>query len=233
MKKLKNKIKRLAIIPARLGSLRIKRKNIKLFNGKPMISYPIRALKESKIFKKIFVSTEHNLIKKISKKYGASVDFLRPKYLSGDKVPLIHVLNNVLSEFNKRSEIYDEIWLVYPCNPLLDKYDIIKAKKKFEKTSMTYPMISVKEFEAPIEWAFEKKNGIYKPVNKKKIFTDSKKIKNKYFETASFVIYTRKQLLNNKKHYNYYGYLMKRHKSIDIDTKNDWEHALKLFCIKD
>ena len=112
MKKLKNKIKRLAIIPARLGSTRIKKKNIKLFNGKPMISYPISELKESKIFKKIFVSTEDNLVKKISQKYGASVDFLRPKNLSKDIVPLSLVLKNVLSEFNKRSEIYDEIWLV-------------------------------------------------------------------------------------------------------------------------
>ena len=233
MKKLKNKIKRLAIIPARLGSTRIKKKNIKLFNGKPMISYPIRELKESKIFKKIFVSTEDNLVKKISQKYGASVDFLRPKNLSKDIVPLSLVLKNVLSEFNKRSEIYDEIWLVYPCNPLLNKFDIIKAKKKFEKTSKVYPMISIKEFEAPIEWAFEKKNNIYKSINKKKLYTDSKKIKKKYFESASFIIYTRKQLLSDQKYHDYYGYLMKSHKAIDIDSKNDWEHALKLFNIKD
>ena len=98
-----------------------------------MISYPIRELKESKIFKKIFVSTEDNLVKKISQKYGASVDFLRPKNLSNDIVPLRLVLKNVLSEFNKRSEIYDEIWLVYPCNPLLNKSDIIKAKKNLKK----------------------------------------------------------------------------------------------------
>tara|TARA_X000000950_G_scaffold289144_1_gene410177 strand:- start:8343 stop:9044 length:702 start_codon:yes stop_codon:yes gene_type:complete len=233
MKKLKNKIKRLAIIPARLGSTRIKKKNIKLFNGKPMISYPIRELKESKIFKKIFVSTEDNLVKKISQKYGASVDFLRPKNLSKDRIPLNLVLKNVLSEFDKRSEIYDEIWLVYPCNPLLNKFDIVEAKKKFEKTSKVYPMISIKEFEAPIEWAFEKKNNIYKSINKKKLYTDSKKIKKKYFESASFIIYTRKQLLNYQRYHDYYGYLMKSHKAIDIDTKNDWEHALKLFNVKD
>ena len=198
-----------------------------------MISCPIRELKESKIFKKIFVSTEDNLVKKISQKYGASVDFLRPKNLSNDIVPLRLVLKNVLSEFNKRSEIYDEIWIVYPCNPFLNKSDIIKAKKKFEKTSKVYPMISIKEFEAPIEWAFEKKNNIYKSINKKKIYTDSKKIKKKYFESASFIIYTRKQLLSDQTYHDYYGYLMKSHKAIDIDTKNDWEHALKLFNIKD
>ena len=98
-----------------------------------MISYPIRELKESKIFKKIFVSTEDNLVKKISQKYGASVDFLRPKNLSPSLASFFTTVS--LLVFIKRSEIYDEIWLVYPCNPLLNKSDIIKAKKKFEKTS--------------------------------------------------------------------------------------------------
>ena len=76
---MKKNIKRIAIIPARGGSKRIKNKNIKLFNGKPMISYPIQELNKSKIFNKVFVSTENESIKRISEKYGASVDFLRTK----------------------------------------------------------------------------------------------------------------------------------------------------------
>lgn len=232
MKKKINKINRLAVIPARSGSQRIKKKNIKLFDGKPMISYPIKELKKSKIFEKIFVSTEDAQIKKISKKYGASVDFLRPKRLSKDKVPLSSVLKNVLFEFEKRGEIYDEIWMIYACNPLLNKIDIINAKKEFQKTSKIYPMISLKEFEAPIEWAFEKKGNIYKSTDKKNLYKDSKNIKKKFFECASFVIYSRKHLSNKKNYFNYYGYLMQNHKAIDIDNENDWDHALKLFKIK-
>ena len=76
---MKKKINRIAIIPARAGSKRIKNKNIKLFDKKPMISYPIRELINSKIFDKVFVSTESKLIKKISEKYGAKVDFLDQK----------------------------------------------------------------------------------------------------------------------------------------------------------
>ena len=108
MKKIK-KINRLAIIPARLGSIRIKKKNIRLFSGKPMIAYPIQELKKSKIFNKIFVSTEDNEIKKIAEKYGASVDFLRPKKLSKDKVPLNLVLKNVISDLERKGEIFDEM----------------------------------------------------------------------------------------------------------------------------
>ena len=105
-----NKIKRLAIIPARLGSKRIKKKNIRLFYGKPIISYPITELKKTNIFDKIFVSTESKSIKLISEKFGASVDFLRPKKLSGDNIPLKDVLKNTLSIFDELGEIYDEIW---------------------------------------------------------------------------------------------------------------------------
>ena len=135
MKKKITDIKRIAIIPARGGSKRIKNKNIKLFHGKPMISYPISELIKSKIFKKIFVSTEKKSIKNISEKYGASVDFLRSSKLSKDNIPISLVLKNVISEFEKKKEIYDEIWLVYACNPLLDKKDIISANSMFYKTS--------------------------------------------------------------------------------------------------
>ena len=152
----KKKLRRLAIIPARLGSKRIKKKNIRLFFGKPIISYPIKQLKLSGLFDKIFVSTEDKAVKKIAESYGAKVDFLRSKKLSKDKTPLILVLKNVISELKKRGEVYDEIWMIYACNPLLSKKNIIKAKNEFQKTLKTFPMISMKEFEVPIEWAFEK-----------------------------------------------------------------------------
>ena len=222
-------MKRIAIIPARAGSKRIKNKNIKLFNKKPMISYPILQLKKSNIFNKIFVSTENDSIKKISKKYGANVDFLRPKRLSKDKIPLNLVLKNVVYELEKRGETYEEIWLVYACNPLLNKKDIIKANKNFQKTSKKYPMISLKEFEVPIEWALEKKGNIYKSINTKNLYKDSKLINKKYFESASFVIYTREHLLNKNYYFNYYGYVMGFSKAIDIDSEEDWLNALKLY----
>ena len=228
MNNFKKKINRLAVIPARLGSTRIKKKNIKLFDGKPIISYSILELKKSKIFKKIFVSTESKLIKKISENFGASVDFIRPESLSKDNVPLNLVLRNVFNEFKNKGELYDEIWMVYACNPLLCKQDILKAKNNFQKTPKTYPMMTMKEFEAPIEWAFERRGEKYKAVNKDFLFKDSKEIKKKYFECASFVIYTKEQLLNTKNHFNYYGYVMQNNRAIDIDNISDWQHALKL-----
>ena len=229
MKKSISDLKRIAVIPARGGSKRIKNKNIKLFKGKPMISYPILELTKSKIFKKIFISTDKNYIKKISEKYGASVDFLRTKKLSKDHIPLNLVMKNVLLEFDKKGEIYDEIWLIYACNPLLKKKDIINANKNFQKTDKKYPMISLKEFEVPIEWALSKKGEAYESIDKKSLYMDSKKIQKKYFDSATFVIYSRKHLLNKRKHFKYYGYLMEFTQAIDIDNEKDWMNALKLY----
>jgi len=229
---MKKKIKRLALIPARLGSKRIKKKNIKLFCGNPMISFPITELKKSKIFDKVFVSTEDNLVKKISEKFGASVDFLRNKKLAKDNTPLNLVIENVVHEFEKRGQVFEEIWMVYACNPLLKAKDIISANKAFQKTKKLYPMMSMKEFEVPIEWAFEKKKDFFKSIDHKNLFKDSKKIKKKYYECASFIIYHKKHLANHKNYFNFYGYLMNNAHAIDIDNLNDWQHALKLYKIQ-
>ena len=92
----------IAIIPARSGSLRIKGKNIKLFYGKPVISYSIKTALRSKIFKKIVVSTDDIKIANISRKYGASVDFLRPKKLANNKTGMLKVIKHSLFFYKKK-----------------------------------------------------------------------------------------------------------------------------------
>ena len=74
----------IAIIPARSGSKRITNKNIKKFKGLPIIGWPIKAAKKSKLFDKIIVSTDSKRISRISKKFKIEVPFLRPKNISGD-----------------------------------------------------------------------------------------------------------------------------------------------------
>ena len=92
--------------------------------------------------------------------------------------------------------------------------------------------MSMKEYEVPPEWAFEKKDNKYLSINKKSLFKDSKKIKKKFYDSASFVIYTKKQLLNSNKYFNFYGHIMEKDRAIDIDTESDWQHALKLYKLK-
>ena len=76
----------LGVILARYGSKGIKKKNIKIIGGHPLLAYSIYAGIKSKYITKLIVSTDSNSIAKIARSYGAEVPFLRPKVLSGDKV---------------------------------------------------------------------------------------------------------------------------------------------------
>ena len=90
-------MKRIAIIPARGGSKRIKNKNIKDFNGKPMISYILNSCKESKLFEKIHVSTDSKIVKDIVEKDGLKIDFMRPAFLADEPQPICPASNKTTS----------------------------------------------------------------------------------------------------------------------------------------
>ena len=141
--------KAVAIIPARGGSKRIPRKNIKDFFGKPLIAYSIEVALKSKLFDKVIVSTDDEEIAKIAVEYGAVVPFLRPKELSDDFIGTGAVINHALEYLKSVGEIYDFVCTIYSTAPFLDeKYLIIgfeklknsSAKNAFSCTSMPFPI---------------------------------------------------------------------------------------------
>ncbi len=223
------KMNRLAIIPARSGSKRIKNKNIKNFLGKPIICYPLDAAIQSKLFKKIHVSTNDKRIKNIVKKLGLKIDFMRPSLLSKDKVGLNSVLKFVVRKYESLNLFFDEVWLIYACSPLIKKDDLIKANKKYQKTDKKFPLMSVREYDAPIQWAFKKKKTRYVCVNKKKRHIDSKNLDKNYFNSANFEIYKKKELLKRKRFFKFYGQILPRSRSMDIDDNEDWKIAEALY----
>ena len=132
---MKNKIKTLAVIPARGGSKRIKNKNIKTFNGKPMIYWPINELKKTKIFDKILVSTDSLKIKKYAQSLAVEVPFIRPKNISDDFSPTIDVVNHAIKWLKNRGLKYDYICCVYPTAVLMKKKFIIDTFKLIKKNN--------------------------------------------------------------------------------------------------
>ena len=124
------------LIPARSGSKRIKNKNIKSFHGKPIISHAIFLAKKSRLFKKIFVSTDSNKIASISKKYGAEIPFIRPKNISGDKVPDEKVRNHFIKYCKLKKLKIDYLCYLYPCTPLLEKKTLIDSFKIIKKKKL-------------------------------------------------------------------------------------------------
>tara|TARA_Y100001958_G_C21131777_1_gene472906 strand:- start:243 stop:926 length:684 start_codon:yes stop_codon:yes gene_type:complete len=225
------KYSRIAIVPAKGKSVRIKNKNIKKFNGRPIINYTLDALKKSRLFKKIHVSTESKKVKKIVNNFGIKIDFLRPKKLATDTTILNDVLKFVLREYKKLDYQFDEIWLIYPCNPFLNKNLLNSAAKSFKKKN-NIPLMTIKEYEAPIEWALSKKKNYFIPLSQKNLLIDSKKIKKKYYESGSFVIFKQNQIINKKIHSKYNGFILNREKAVDIDTIEDWKLAENLYKLK-
>jgi pseudaminic acid cytidylyltransferase len=141
--------KTIAIIPARGGSKRIPRKNIKDFHGMPLIAYSIKVALKSKLFYKVIVSTDDEEIAKIAREYGASVPFIRPIELSDDFTGTGAVVNHALQYLKEQGEIYDFVCTIYATAPFLDEKYLIKgfeklknsnARNAFSCTSMPFPI---------------------------------------------------------------------------------------------
>ena len=151
-------IKRLLVIPSRSGSTRIKNKNMKSFFRKPIIEYGLNEAIKSKLFNKIHVSTNSVSQIKYLSKYRSLENFLRPNKLSKDHVTIIEVMKYVLNNFKKKNQVFDEIWMLLPCSPLIDKYDLIKGSKIL-KSNKAFTTVSANRI--PIQWTYEiKKNKL-------------------------------------------------------------------------
>ena len=164
------KYKLIALIPARSGSQRIKDKNIlKLFN-KPLIAHSIIAAKKSKLFSSIIVSTDSEKYALISKKYGASVPFLRPKNIStsesSDYEWVKFTINKLKSEKGLK---FSHFFILRPSNPFRSYKTIIRAWKKFRKTKGTDSLRAVEICKQHPGKMWKVKGKFIKPLIPKKI----------------------------------------------------------------
>ena len=220
-----------AIIPARKNSKRVKRKNIKIFFGKPMIYWTIRTLKKTKIFDKIYVSTDCPKTAKISIKYGAEVPFLRSKNMSDDNTHVNEVVKNYLDKIikiNKKKIMFTCV--IYPTTPLLNYKDLIKSFKILKK-NYNY-VFSVMQFVHPIQRGFYL-NRKFKPkmINKKYYFSRSQDLKKTYHDAGQFYWGKTESFLKNKPLISEktFSYILKTGSVVDIDEPEDFDLAKKLF----
>lgn len=105
-------MKNLAIIPARSGSKRLKDKNIKLLNGKPLLAYTIESARESGLFDEIMVSTDSEKYAEIARQWGANVPFLRSYELSNDTASSWDVVKDVIIRYKNLGFEFDTVALL-------------------------------------------------------------------------------------------------------------------------
>lgn len=221
-------IKRLLIIPARKNSKRIKNKNIKLFHGKPIISYSIEAALKSKMFDTLHISTDNKAIKKIANKFGVTIDFYRPKNLSDGRTGLIEVYLYVIEKYKSIGKIFDEIWFLSACSPLILSKDLINASIYFNKNKAD-TMLSICKFSPQIQRAFYMNKKKIFPIDREFINKNSQDIPERYFHTGNFGAFKNDVFRRNNKIFDYCGYELPKNRSVDIDNIDDWNLALKLF----
>ena len=130
-----------AVIPARGGSKRIPRKNIREFCGKPIIAWPIEVAKQSKLFEHILVSTDDEKIAELSRSYGTEVPFIRPAALSDDYTGTAEVIAHAVSWMHDQQWKPEAVCCIYATAPFIQKEDLLNRLKQKE------PELKIKEIE--------------------------------------------------------------------------------------
>lgn len=131
----------LAIITARGGSKRIPRKNIKEFCGKPILHYSIQAALDAGIFDEVMVSTDDEEIAEIAKAAGASVPFFRSAQTANDFASTDDVIMEVISEYQKRGEVFDAFCCIYPTAPFLNGQRLKEAMALLDTADSVMPIV--------------------------------------------------------------------------------------------
>ena len=216
-------VKKIAIIPARIGSSRIKKKNIKNLGGRPIIYYSIKQAIESKLFDKVHISTDSKEISKISENMGVKVDFYRPQKLSTNQSILSDVINFTLDEFKRRGEEYHYFCMLWPTSPLREIKDI-KNSFSLLKRRNGNAVVGVSNYGMSYFCGQSMdKNMFLKKIFEKKFW----KTKNPevFCDCGSFVWNKVKAFKKFKSWLppRTIGYKMPKYKSIDVDNEDDWE----------
>ncbi|PWM47155.1 MAG: CMP-N-acetlyneuraminic acid synthetase [Clostridiales bacterium] len=220
-------MKNIAIIPARSGSQRLKDKNIKDLDGKPLIAYTIQAAYYSGLFDEIVVSTDSPLYAEIAEKYGASVPFLRESGLAKAETGTWEVVFDVLDRYAEQGEEFDNITLLQVTSPLRTADDIKNAYKLFEEKKAVSvigvcqtdhsPLIENTLPEDRCLKHFFDGNNIYKrSTHNLPIFYK--------INGAIYIVKTEelRQNLNNLYGEKSYAFVMSKEHSVDIDDELDF-----------
>lgn len=218
---------RIAIIPARGGSKRIARKNIKIFCGKPMIAWSIEAAKASMLFDQIIVSTDDAEIAEVAKCWGADVPFVRPAELSDDHTGTTAVIAHAINWLYSNGVRPSAVCCIYATAPFIQPADIQVALAKLEGGVWQY-VFSATTFGYPVFRAIEQQaDGKLRMLFPEHFFTRSQDLVEMIHDAGQFYWGLPDAWLENKKIFDQWSsvVMLPRWRVQDIDTPEDWERA--------
>lgn len=226
---------RLAVIPARGGSKRIPRKNIRLFGGVPMIVWSIRAATESKCFDRIIVSTDDAEIAQVAQEYGAEVPFMRPAELSDDYTGTIPVIAHAVRWQNDNGATAGQVCCIYATAPFIRAADIRQGLRVLDESGAEYAF-SVASYPFPIQRAIRRtRDGrveMFEPAN---FNTRSQDLEEAWHDAGQFYWGKADAWLSGTPLFSSSSapVPLPRYRVQDIDTPEDWERAEIMFRAMD
>lgn len=220
-----------AIIPARGGSKRIPRKNIKDFCGKPMIAWSIEAALQSGCFERVIVSTDDDEIAELALRLGAEVPFIRPEELSGDFVATIPVIKHAIQWLEANQIIPDWVCCIYATAPFISVDALKSGLILIQQQDVDY-VFSVTSYAFPIQRAIKlQQNGMVQMFSPEYFSTRSQDLEEAYHDAGQFYWGVRTAWLEEKPIFSSESYpvILPRHLVQDIDTQEDWIRAELMF----
>lgn len=216
-------MRKLCIIPARGGSKRIPRKNIKDFFGKPIIAYSIETAIKSNLFDEIMVSTDDVEIERIAIKYGAKVPFKRSSEKANDSAILADVIIEVIEQYKKIEKEFDEVCCLLPTAVLTKAEHLQLAIDKLHKMSVT-AIISIIKYGTPVERALAVMDDLIK-INPQYMNVRSQDLQPHYFDAGQFYWLKTKEFLEERKIFmDKASYIeLAEYEAQDVDTLEDWK----------
>ena len=220
----------IAIIPARGGSKRIPRKNIRMFAGKPMIAHAITAAKSSGLFDHLIASTDDIEIAKIAREWGAETPFLRPPELADDHIPTVPVIAHAINACEGLGWYMDFVCCIYPCVPLIQIEDLRGALNLLTVAGADY-CFPVAEFQSSVQRALKRnETGKMSPLYPQYELSRSQDLELAYHDVGQFYWGTRQAWLTNRCiHSSGAGFPIPSWRVVDIDTPEDWARAEAIY----
>lgn len=225
-----------AIIPARGGSKRIPRKNIRDFCGQPMMAWSIQAAKSSGLFERVLVSTDDDEIRELALDLNAETPFVRPRELANDHAGTLPVIRHALQWLVENRQPVTLACCIYATAPFLEPADLIAGHRMLTEDSDLDFSFSVTRFGFPVQRALKMDSeghmSMFQPEHE---MSRSQDLVEAYHDAGQFYWGTRNAWLQRDRMYSSAcrGVVLPPHRVQDIDTYEDWTYAeLKFRTLK-
>jgi pseudaminic acid cytidylyltransferase len=218
---------KVAIIPARGGSKRIPRKNLKTFSGKPIIAWSIEAARSCKLFDRIIVSTDDAEIAAVAREWGAETPFLRPAELSDDAATAFAVTQHAIKWLQEHGCPPDYVCIIYATAPFVQARFLAESYQQLIRTDKQY-IFSVTSFPFPIQRGIRiNAKGEVEALHPEHFFTRSQDLEECFHDAGQFYWGKPEAFLNGTILHSTAAlpYRLPRYLVQDIDTPEDWRRA--------